>query len=275
MQPWPRNCDVAAQSTVDNQNPNEVYTLYGLTEKDVRDSKPSWLGDVAAFLNRNEIVFLLLAVAFAALILEFKMPGATVPGLISLSCFVLFFWSHAYENGATIYLAIALFVLGLLMLGIEIFVLPGFGVMGIGGTVLILASLGLATMEKAPSSADEWVEFGKTLVRYGGAFFVSCGMAFMLARYLPNIPYANRLMLVPPSDKPDMDGEMAALLPGAEQAAALLGQVGAATSMLRPAGMAKFGDRYVDVVTEGDFIEPGTSIQVIEVEGTRIVVKKV
>ena len=45
--------------------------------------------------------------------------------------------------------------------------------------------------------------------------------------------------------------------------------------MLRPAGMAKIGDEYVDVVTEGDFIEPGTSIQVIEVEGTRIVVKKV
>jgi membrane-bound serine protease (ClpP class) len=45
--------------------------------------------------------------------------------------------------------------------------------------------------------------------------------------------------------------------------------------MLRPAGTAKFGDRYVDVVTEGDFIPPGTSIQVVEVEGTRIVVKHV
>jgi membrane-bound serine protease (ClpP class) len=39
--------------------------------------------------------------------------------------------------------------------------------------------------------------------------------------------------------------------------------------------MAKFGDRYIDVVTEGDFIPPGTPIQVVEVEGTRIVVKRV
>ena len=54
-----------------------------------------------------------------------------------------------------------------------------------------------------------------------------------------------------------------------------LGLVGTATSMLRPAGMAKIGELYVDVVTEGDFIEPGTPIQVIEVEGTRIVVKRV
>ena len=99
-------------------------------------------------------------------------------------------------------------------------------------------------------------------------------MAFFAARYLPKIPYANRLMLAPPSDSSDVDADFVPL-PGAEAAAALLGQVGIATSMLRPAGMAKGGDFYVDVVTEGDFIEPGTPIQVIEVEGTRIVVKKI
>jgi membrane protein implicated in regulation of membrane protease activity len=96
-------------------------------------------------------------------------------------------------------------------------------------------------------------------------------LAFVVARYLPKIPYANRLMLVPPEDKPE---EELPPLPGMEQAVTLLGQVGTATSMLRPAGMAKFGDRYIDVVTEGDFIPPGTPVQVIEVEGTRIVVKK-
>jgi membrane-bound serine protease (ClpP class) len=159
------------------------------------------------------------------------------------------------------------------MLAMEIFVLPGFGIMGISGIILVLASLGLATMEKAPSSPAEWMTFGERLMTYGGTLCVACVFAVALARYLPKIPYANRLMLVPPSDNPEMEAQ--AQLPGAEQAAALLGQVGAATSMLRPAGMAKIGDAYVDVVTEGDFIAPGTPIQVIEVEGTRIVVKKV
>lgn len=263
-----------AQSTVDNKDPKEVYTLHGLAEKDIRDSKPGWLDDLASFLRRTEIIFLLLAVAFAALILEFKMPGATLPGLVSLTCFVLFFWSQAYAHGATIYLAIGLFVLGLIMLGIEIFVLPGFGVMGIGGILLILGSLGLATMEKAPSTTEDWMEFASRLVQYGASLFVSCGLAFALARFLPKIPYANRLMLAPPSDNPEAEAE-ASILPGMEQAALLLGQVGTATSMLRPAGMARIGDLYVDVITEGDFITPGTAIQVVEVEGTRIVVKKV
>jgi len=262
------------QTTVDNKSPVEVYTLNGLTERDVRDSKPGWLDEVAAFLRRTEVIFLLLAVAFAALILELKMPGATIPGLISLCCFVLFFWSQAYAHDATIYLAIGLFVLGLIMLAVEIFILPGFGVMGISGLLMVLASLGLATMEKAPSTSGEWMEFGSRLTTYGAALFVACIVAFSVARFLPKIPYANRLMLVPPSDSPEMEAE-SIVLPGAELAATLLGQVGVAASMLRPAGSARIGDYYGDVVSEGDYIQAGTPIQVVEVEGTRIVVRKV
>jgi membrane-bound serine protease (ClpP class) len=80
-------------------------------------------------------------------------------------------------------------------------------------------------------------------------------------------------MLVPPEDRPE--SEELPPLPGVDVAVSLLGQVGTATSMLRPSGTAKFGDRYIDVVTDGEFIHPDTPIQVIEVEGTRIVVKRV
>ena len=263
-----------AQFIVDNPDLKEVYALYGVADKDVRDSQPGWLDDFAAFVRRTEVSILLVIIAFAGLILEFKMPGATIPGLVSLICFILFFWAHAYANGQMTYLAVALFVLGLILLGVEIFILPGFGVTGISGILLVLTGVVLATMEKAPSSMEDWTQFAARLLQYGLTLVAAGALSLMFARYLPKIPYANRLMLVPPTDKPDMDGEMAAL-PGVEQAAALLGQVGVATSMLRPAGMAKFGDQYVDVVTEGDFISPGTPIQVVEVESTRIVVKKV
>lgn len=96
----------------------------------------------------------------------------------------------------------------------------------------------------------------------------------LVGRFLPKLPFANRMVLVPPSDKTDADADLAQL-PGVEQAVALLGAVGVATSTLRPAGLAKLNDHYVDVVTEGDFIDVGTPVQVIEVEGTRIVVRRV
>ncbi len=103
---------------------------------------------------------------------------------------------------------------------------------------------------------------------------MACGalIALQFAKYLRDVPYLNRLFLVPPADQSE---EESPALPGIEEAAALLGHVGTATSLLRPSGIAHFGDRRVDVSTEWDFIEPGTPIQVVAVEGTRIVVKKV
>src|SRR5262245_849214 len=265
--------DLRIAKTIDNKDVAEVYAQFGLEEKDVRAAEPSWLDEFATFLRRPAVSILLVIIGIAGLILELKAPGLVVPGVIAAVCFVLFFWAQTQLGGQLIYLAIMLFLLGLALVGIEIFLIPGFGVTGVCGILLILAGLVLAGLDRAPESTSDWVELIGRLLRYGLTMAGAGVLAFLLSRYLPKIPYANRLMLVPPEDKPDADEPSP--LPGVEAAVSLLGQVGTATSMLRPAGMARFGDRYIDVVTEGDFVEPGTPVQVVEVEGTRIVVKKV
>jgi membrane-bound ClpP family serine protease len=265
--------DLGIARTIDNKDISEVYALYGIETKDVRSSEPSWLDDFAAFLRQTPVSVLLVIIGIAGLVLELKAPGLIVPGVISAICFVLFFWAQTQLGGQLIYLAIMLFLLGLALLGIEIFLLPGFGVAGVSGILLILAGLVLAGLDKAPESTEDWVGLIGKMLRYGLTMAGAGVLAFILSRYLPKIPYANRLMLVPPEDKAEV--EDASPLPGVDVAVSMLGQVGTATSMLRPSGMAKFGDRYIDVVTEGDFIPPGTPIQVVEVEGTRIVVKRV
>jgi membrane-bound serine protease (ClpP class) len=259
--------------TINSKSVSDVYTLYGVEAKDVREAEPSWLDNFAAFLRRTEVSILLVIIGIAGLVLELKAPGLIVPGVIAAVCFVLFFWAQTQLGGQLIYLAIMLFLLGLALVGIEIFLIPGFGITGVSGILLILAGLVLAGIDKAPESSADWAELIGKMLRYGLTMAGAGVLAFVLSRYLPKIPYANRLMLVPPEDKPEV--EEASPLPGVDVAVTLLGQVGTATSMLRPAGLAKFGDRYIDVVTEGDFIAPGTSIQVVEVEGTRIVVKRV
>jgi membrane-bound ClpP family serine protease len=265
--------DLRIAKTIDNKDIAEVYALYGVDAKDVRESEPSWLDDFAAFLRQTHVSILLVIIGIAGLVLELKAPGLIVPGVIAAICFVLFFWAQTQLGGQLIYLAIMLFLLGLALLGIEIFLLPGFGVAGVSGILLVLAGLVLAGIDKAPESTEDWMSLIGKMLRYGLTMAGAVVLAFILSRYLPKIPYANRLMLVPPEDKPESDE--VSPLPGVDLAVSLLGQVGTATSMLRPAGMAKFGDRYIDVVTEGDFIAPGTPIQVVEVEGTRIVVKRV
>jgi membrane-bound ClpP family serine protease len=155
-----------------------------------------------------------------------------------------------------------------------VFILPGFGVTGISGILLVLAGQGLATVDRMPQTSQEWVSFGQTLTTFGFGLIVATAAAFTVARYLPNIPYANRLVLAPPGEKEGVEDASAASGVG-ENLVALLGAVGTAATVLRPAGMARFGDAYVDVVTEGGFVPAGARVQVIEIEGTRVVVKEV
>jgi membrane-bound ClpP family serine protease len=265
--------DLRIAKTTDSKDVNDLYAKFGVDPKDVRSAEPSWLDNFAAFLRRTEVSILLVIIGIAGLVLELKAPGLIVPGVIAAICFILFFWAQTQLGGQLIYLAIMLFLLGLALLGIEIFLIPGFGVTGVCGILLVLAGLVLAGLDKAPESTADWADLIGKMLRYGLTMAGAGVLAFLLSRYLPKIPYANRLMLVPPEDRPEV--EELPPLPGVEVAVSLLGQVGSATSMLRPAGTAKFGDRFIDVVTEGDYIPSGTPIQVVEVEGTRIVVKRV
>jgi membrane-bound serine protease (ClpP class) len=263
-----------ARHVIKGKDVREVYAIYGLEADKVKEITPDWLDQIAAFLRLSTVRFFLVMIGITCLILELKIPGATAPGVIAAICFVLFFWAQSHLNGQIIILAILLFVLGLILIGIEIFVMPGFGFVGIAGILLLVVGLGLATVERMPHSERDWIDLGATFTQFGLGIILAGFTAIVVARYLPSIPIANRMMLSPPGERSE-SGEESPALPGAEQAAALLGAVGTAATTLRPAGMARFGEQYVDVVTEGNFIPAGARLQVIEVEGTRIVVKEV
>jgi membrane-bound serine protease (ClpP class) len=262
-----------ARNAVNGRDMGEVYAYYGIDPSAVTEATPGWLDRFATFLRLPPVTVLLVVLGFAGLILELKVPGTTVPGIIAALCFILIFWAHTGVNGNAVILGGMVFLLGLVLILIEVFVLPGFGAPGILGVLFMLGGIGLATLDRIPQTGDEWTEFGGKVGQYMLAMIGAVVLAFTVARFLPNIPYANRLMLAPPGERPDPDGGPD--LPGAAQAAALLGAVGSAATMLRPAGMAQFADQYVDVVTEGGFIAAGARVQVVEVEGTRIVVREV
>jgi membrane-bound ClpP family serine protease len=263
-----------ARHVVRGRDVNEVYSEYGIESSQVKDITPDWVDQIADVLRHPFVGFLLVMIGITCLILELKIPGATAPGVIAAICFVLFFWAQSRLNGQIIILAILLFVLGLILVGIEIFVMPGFGFVGIAGILLMVIGLGLATVERMPHSESDWLELGAKFTQFGLGMILAGFTAILLARYLPSIPIANRMVLPPPGERTE-SGDEAPALPGVEQAAALLGAVGTAATTLRPAGMARFGEQYVDVVTEGSFIPAGARLQVIEVEGNRIVVKEV
>ncbi|MFM8274369.1 MAG: NfeD family protein [Gemmata sp.] len=273
--PFRPNATLAAElglskATVPGTGVKDVTAAYGYGE--AKSPDPGVLDRFAEFLRVPAVTIILVMIGFIGLILELKVPGLTVPGIVAALCFILVFWSQSRFSGEMFVLALLLFLLGLVLVGLEIFVLPGFGVCGISGILFMLAGLGLVTLERVPQNTAEWVGFGERLAYYLFAMMGALVGAFVIARFLPQVPYANRMMLTPPGDEP---AAAESQLPGASAAAGLLGAIGTTTTALRPAGVVRFGEQFVDVVSDGGFIPAGTRVHVIAVEGTRIVVKDV
>ncbi len=191
--------------------------------------------------------------------LEFKIPGATWPGVISAICFALFFLGH-YLAGLAGWEVVALFVLGMVLVLIEIlFFAHSTIIFGVLGVFLIIGFLPTGKMLAIPLL--------NMFIALVGALIVIA----LLARYLPRTSFYRRFALIdsnPPGPSlagaPRHFATALALAPGMQ---------GTAVTVLRPSGKARFADHVVDVVTEGEFISQKTPVTVIQTDGMRVVVK--
>jgi membrane-bound ClpP family serine protease len=236
-----------------------------------RSAASQVLDRVAEFFRKPIVNVALIALGVLGLIFEFKLPGTTFPGSVAAICFVLFFWAYSFVGEFTL-LAIMLFLLGLVFLGIEVFVVPGLAFSGVAGVVLMFLGLLLVTLEHWPGDQAEWTRFGETFGSLAIGIAVAVVGAFVLTWSLPSIPLLNRMVLKPPGV--EAEAALAASLSNSGLFA-LLGAIGVAVTPLRPSGKAQFGEQFLDVIAEGDYVAPGGRVQVVEIEGMRIVVKEV
>lgn len=253
------------------QSISEVFRLYGISAGDVIIMRANWLDNLVLFLQHPATTTLLAIVAFLGLILEIKAPGTTVPIIVSAICFLLLFWAHSWLSGQVNALAILLFLLGIVLLAVELFVLPGFGVTGVSGIILMLLGLSLVVVKQWPQTPDEYMVLGRNFGIFSGGLLFSVLGAFAVARFLPSLPMFNWLMLPPPDEETsDAAGTIAPA-----SSPSLLGAVGTAVTELRPVGRACFGDDYIDVTTESGFVDAGRRVQIIEIDGIKVIVKPV
>ena len=257
-------------------NEEELKGLYGLRGKLIRVDGPGWVDSLVTVLTDPYVSWLLLFVGLFMLVIELKLPGIGLPAITSALAFLLFFWSH-YLSGTADQLEIILFLVGMVCLALELFVFPGFGVFGMTGIMLMLASIVMASHTFIwPTQEYEYREMGYTLLQLTLALVAVTGGAVVLARYFPSLPLFNRLILKPepwtgvetadPMTKPAFEGY--------ESLAFLVGETGRTTSPLRPTGKARFGNMLLDVTADGFYVEPDSLVEVIDVQGTRVIVKK-
>jgi membrane-bound serine protease (ClpP class) len=246
------------------ENIDDVYALFNLQDSEKIYQKSNWAEDVVRFLNNPIMSSILIMIGIFGLIAEVKSPGWGVPGTAGLIALSLFFGSSYILQLASI-IEILMFVVGLGLILIEVFVIPGFGVAGISGIILIIASLFLSLVSQDPFW--DWDDVSNAIIQLSVSLLAALVLIFLLARFLPKSNIFKKFILS--EEEKATEGYTSRT-----NLSELLGAEGIAVTTLRPAGTAEINGKRVDVVTDSEYIEHGKPIVVTAVEGMRVVVRE-
>jgi len=238
----------------------------------------NWSEEMVRRLNSPVVLSVLFMIGLLGVYMELNTPGLGLPGLVAVIAFTVMIGSK-YLTGMANWVEVAVFIIGVLLLAVEIFVIPGFGVAGILGILCIFYGL-FAMLVKNPPGRFPWPQtsFGWEYLSnsalgllLGFAGFVV--LAILFARYMPKVPLFNRLILAPTVLDESDKMKVSMTQPPEALAQLKIGAVGLVTSKLRPAGTARFGNAVVDVVSQGAFIDKDKQVEIMEIHGNRVVVR--
>ena len=220
----------------------------------------------------------LLLFGIAGAYMELKVPGFGLPGFVSLICFSLFFFGHNVAGYMAGFEAVGVFILGVILLLLEMFVFPGLLIFGLLGVVCIIGSLVYSMVDPLDLNWDGSVNFSalgdllggpiiNILIAVSGALIV----ALFLMRFMSTLPITRWMVL----NEVQSHGPALNAPEDEPQISSLIGSTGTAATDLKPSGAAIIDDNRVDVVSNGAFIVSGSEIIVIKQEGARVVVEPV
>lgn len=242
----------------------EVKDAFGYKNAKIVSITSNWAEDFVSFLSHPIVSSLLIMIGLIGLYTEIKTPGWGLPGTIGLISLALFFGAGYILQLASI-IEILLFVIGVILLLIEIFVIPGFGVFGILGITLMVAGLFLGLISDLP--IIDWNLISLAIIQLAASFLGTGVIIAVLMKYLPKTNMLHKLILQEKVEEKSGYGAKPNL-------AELIGKEGIAFTDLRPSGTALIDGKRIDVVTEGDYITHGSPIVVKFVEGSKVVVEK-
>lgn len=236
-------------------NLNELLNKLGYEKSDVITTKVSWAEHIARFVTNPVVVPILLSIGGLGLVIELYTPTFGLAGSMGIGALLLFFYGHLVAGLAGME-AIIVFIIGIVLLLLELF-LPG-GILGIIGLGAIFISFFLTT--------DNYMQMGVSLII---ACAVALGGAFVMVKFFGKRMKTLRKMVL--SDSLNTESGYVSNQNRYE----LIGKEGITVTPLRPSGTVSIDDEYIDVVSEGNYLEKDVKVKVMKVEGSRVVVRKV
>ncbi|MBL8879077.1 MAG: ATP-dependent Clp protease proteolytic subunit [Phycisphaerales bacterium] len=248
----------------------QLIAHLGLAGQVVRMDTSGW-ENFAVWLNSALIRGILLAIVMIGGYIEFQHPGLILPGITALIALAIFL-AAPYAAGLADIWTFALLGIGVVLLLVELFLIPGFGFVGLIGGTLIFVGLLTTFVPRDPTApmsfdlSNAWPHVRTGILVIFGAMMVSIAGIGLLLRYLPNLPVARGLMIHTPDASvlsiPD-------ILAGIVE----IGDIGIVETPLRPGGRARFGHEVVEVQSQGDYIERGSRVRIIKRDGPVLFVR--
>jgi membrane-bound serine protease (ClpP class) len=244
----------------------DVMDIMGWTGLPVIDMQEVWAESVLRFLANPVVSSILMLMMLGGLYFELQTPGIGFPGIMAGIGSLLFF-APLYIMGLAQSWEIVLFIMGVILIVIEIFVIPGFGLAGISGISLVIFSLGVSLIGNVGLQFPEIGQISQAIWTMAITLILGVAMIASMVRYLPENIMFNTLVLSESTDR-------SRGYTGADTHDELLGSEGVTVTALRPSGTALLNDRRIDVVSDGDFIEKGARVKVVETANLKVVVRK-
>ena len=241
---------------------DELLELIELPDVEVKTLSENWSENLVRFLTNPVVASLLTTFGFLGILFELQSPGWGIPGTFGAVCLTLSLSASVIVKLATKSdLLIVLVGLGLLM--VEAFLIPGFGVAGLAGIVVILWGLYMLLLPDVPVSQEVYdaAMTGLTIGLIGAIFAL-----ILLFRLMTKTKFW--VKLTSPEIQSNEDGYNSSL--GLEH---LIGETGLATSDLRPSGWVLVNNTKIFVVTEGEFVDKDQQVTIMSVDGNRVVVR--
>ncbi len=252
-----------ADSTAESLD--EVLADFGLQGAKIIYTKTNWAEEVVKFLHNPIVSSILMMIGFVGLFIEIKTPGWGMAGTLGILALALFFGSSYILQLASV-IEIVVFIIGLILLALEVFVIPGFGAAGIIGILMIVGSLFLSLIGGMPFF--DMRSISVALIQLSSASVASIIVIVILVKLLPKSSTFNRLIL---AESESAESGFVSY-PSEKE---LIGTEGVALTTLRPAGSAEFNGKRFDVVADWEYIQKGKRVKVLRVEGIKVVVQEV
>ncbi len=241
--------DYAAESYED------IYTVLEITPTTMVEVEQTFVEKFSVFVTNPVVAGILIAIGLATIIIEILTSGFSGLGVIGISAFALYFAGHIILTSVG-WVALLLFFLGIILIIVEAFVVPGFGITGIAGIAGILGSIFLV----APT--PEYAILSLLI-----AVVLTTIVLVISIKHMKTRKIWKKLIL-----NQRTDTESGYTVPNVDNKD-LLGKEGVTITPLRPAGAIELDGERIDVVTEGDFLAAGISVRIVGMDGTRIIVR--